>query len=395
MQVGDVALFTGRRIGFYTGTVIAKLHNPRFAERLWEHDGEDRTWEYMYGVGQGRFVSIPDTELNEAIGYKSNYAVRGYSVLTAERSSRAIELVAAAPSAEPPQWIHLTAEVGEAESAEEIVAVLLTWNPDLWEPGESEFRSMLEGSIESAPVTERWSTGSRTHIPNGTAAFLVRQSRDRGIVAAGVTLDDVYEDEHWNGTAGAVTNYVDIQWDSVLPIADRLTVEALRTVLPLVPWDHLQGSGVMPGPEHFADEVPHDASRLIGEWNLHLSALGLARPDLSEEIHGTSGGFLEGAATTVTVNRYERSRSARRKCLEHWGFECSVCDHSMEEMYGPDGFEQIHVHHLTPMSQVRVEYRIDPIADLRPVCPNCHAAIHFGGEHRTIDQARAMYRRIT
>ncbi len=37
-----------------------------------------------------------------------------------------------------------------------------------------------------------------------------------------------------------------------------------------------------------------------------------------------------------------------------------------------EGF--IHVHHLKPLSEVGYEYRVDPIRDLRPVCPNCPTA---------------------
>jgi 5-methylcytosine-specific restriction protein A len=28
------------------------------------------------------------------------------------------------------------------------------------------------------------------------------------------------------------------------------------------------------------------------------------------------------------------------------------------------------------LAQVGGEYQVDPIADLRPVCPNCHAMLH-------------------
>jgi 5-methylcytosine-specific restriction protein A len=36
----------------------------------------------------------------------------------------------------------------------------------------------------------------------------------------------------------------------------------------------------------------------------------------------------------------------------------------------------MHVHHLTPLATMTGPYQVDPISDLRPVCPNCHAMIH-------------------
>jgi len=35
-----------------------------------------------------------------------------------------------------------------------------------------------------------------------------------------------------------------------------------------------------------------------------------------------------------------------------------------------------HVHHLTLLSQIAQEHEVDPVKDLRPVCPNCHAMLH-------------------
>ena len=35
----------------------------------------------------------------------------------------------------------------------------------------------------------------------------------------------------------------------------------------------------------------------------------------------------------------------------------------------------IHVHHLRGLSDVGGEYVVDPVNDLRPVCPNCHAVL--------------------
>jgi 5-methylcytosine-specific restriction protein A len=35
-------------------------------------------------------------------------------------------------------------------------------------------------------------------------------------------------------------------------------------------------------------------------------------------------------------------------------------------------------------------YAVNPITDLRPVCPNCHAVVHLGGCTRSIDEVREM-----
>lgn len=88
----------------------------------------------------------------------------------------------------------------------------------------------------------------------------------------------------------------------------------------------------------------------------------------------------EGAKKTVVVNKYERNLSARLRCIEKWGASCSVCDFNFEQTYGALGAGYIHVHHLVPLSKIGKEYRLDPVKDLRPVCPNCYAMLHRTGE---------------
>jgi 5-methylcytosine-specific restriction enzyme A len=36
----------------------------------------------------------------------------------------------------------------------------------------------------------------------------------------------------------------------------------------------------------------------------------------------------------------------------------------------------IRVHHLRELSSLGEGYQVNPVADLRPVCPNCHAMLH-------------------
>jgi 5-methylcytosine-specific restriction enzyme A len=59
-----------------------------------------------------------------------------------------------------------------------------------------------------------------------------------------------------------------------------------------------------------------------------------------------------------------------------------VCEFSFEDCYGPLGRNYIHVHHTLELSKVPSGYRVNPVTDLLPLCPNCHAMIHRGtGQH--------------
>ena len=96
---------------------------------------------------------------------------------------------------------------------------------------------------------------------------------------------------------------------------------------------------------------------------------------LPEEVD-TPESYIEGASKSISVNTYERSSDARKKCIKHHGLNCSVCDFNFEQAYGAIGENYIHVHHIIPLSEIKKEYKLDPIKDLIPVCPNCHAIIH-------------------
>ncbi|WP_085987278.1 DUF3427 domain-containing protein [Pseudomonas alabamensis] len=84
----------------------------------------------------------------------------------------------------------------------------------------------------------------------------------------------------------------------------------------------------------------------------------------------------EGGAKFVTTKIYERDRGARLKCTHHWGWKCFVCKFDFSEKYGELGEKFIHVHHLKPLAEIGESYELNPVTDLRPVCPNCHAMLH-------------------
>lgn len=96
----------------------------------------------------------------------------------------------------------------------------------------------------------------------------------------------------------------------------------------------------------------------------------------------------EGAVRQVTVNAYERNDKARSACIAHYGARCFICGFDFQTQYGGIGIGVIHVHHLKPLSAIGTVHDVDPITDLRPICPNCHTAIHLREPPFSIDEIR-------
>jgi len=95
---------------------------------------------------------------------------------------------------------------------------------------------------------------------------------------------------------------------------------------------------------------------------------------------------LEGSKRTITVNSYERNIIARNKCISHYGAKCVICSMDFSKIYGVIGKGFIHVHHLVELSSIKQEYKVHPVTDLRPVCPNCHAMLHRKKPAYSIEQ---------
>lgn len=106
--------------------------------------------------------------------------------------------------------------------------------------------------------------------------------------------------------------------------------------------------------------------------------------------------YIEGATKQITVNAYERDKKARSKCLEHYlkkdgTIRCQLCGFDFGEFYGDEFTNMIEVHHLTPLSSIRKEYRLNPVEDLIPLCPNCHYVVHakFDGDVESLREVLA------
>lgn len=118
---------------------------------------------------------------------------------------------------------------------------------------------------------------------------------------------------------------------------------------------------------------------------------GEADASLAEEVPAR-GKFCEGSKVNVTINAYERSPTARAACIEHHGLNCSVCAFNFSQVFGDLGKGFIHVHHVVAIGSIGEEYEVDPVTDLIPVCPNCHAMIHRVEPPLSIDQLKECLR---
>ncbi len=119
---------------------------------------------------------------------------------------------------------------------------------------------------------------------------------------------------------------------------------------------------------------------------IELTGQELYPEELPKEIQN----LYEGLKKTIIVNSYERNIEARKKCIDHWSPICSVCEFDFEKNYGELGKGFIHVHHLVPVSDISRIYQVNPIKDLRPVCPNCHSMLHKRNPPLTIEELKSI-----
>lgn len=137
--------------------------------------------------------------------------------------------------------------------------------------------------------------------------------------------------------------------------------------------------------------VAHAYPLSIKKWD---KSRGINPPfRLAEELSPSKTDVMEGAATTILVNSYERNPAARAQCIEHYGPRCLVCGLDLTETYGEIARDFIHVHHLLPLSAIKGHHKTDPLLDLIPICPNCHAIVHRRNPPYSIAEIRAALKK--
>lgn len=268
----------------------------------------------------------------------------------------------------------------EITSDETNNSFLFTWNPSKW-PWD-DLDQNIEEIKKSGKCLKRWSCISHKKAKPGDRAFLVKVgNQGRGIIGSGVILSYPTLGEYW-GEEDKQVYYVTIEFEILLSSKDSeiLSIENLKDgILNEQVWTP-QSSGIVIKPS-----VINDLEEI---WFDFLNSQNIQLNPYSNNYEGNRI-LLEGARTQTLQTKYERNTYARKLCLSAYGYRCQVCSMDFEEVYGNLGYQFIHVHHLTEISSQNGQYQVDPIKDLRPVCPNCHAMLHRKYPAFSIEELKA------
>lgn len=141
------------------------------------------------------------------------------------------------------------------------------------------------------------------------------------------------------------------------------------------------------------EDTPLNPGYIIQDWGLLMMGMILSLLDIvpiEDELGCLDINKLEGLAHSIICTKYERNPIYRTICIAHKGYKCAACGFDFSETYGSLGSEYIHVHHTIPISQMSGGMLINPITDLVPVCPNCHAMLHRKNPPLTIEELREL-----
>lgn len=205
------------------------------------------------------------------------------------------------------------------------------------------FRNLF--SVEESEYG-KWKTGDCVmyEVSNGADSFVVRCVLNKA----------------------SVPNTSFAQRDAVIKAANAQKSAAAPDVI-LKSWDLTRDDGDI---NKLFDDFDYLIEKQIPYFEREL------QEKMASEEHDINDVLKEGTAESVTLNKYERNPKARAACLAAHGTACAVCGIDFAKAYGPEFAGKIEVHHIVPLSEIGREYVVDPVNDLVPVCPNCHAALH-------------------
>lgn len=225
-----------------------------------------------------------------------------------------------------------------------------------------------------------WSCGNTRKIEIGDVFFLIRLGLEpKGIIGCGYVTSDPYPLPHWDEEK-AKTGKEALRTDLLFKALSEepiVSLEFLQQRYQEYKWTPQAGGISLP--QNIAEEL----FSLI-QGNEKVSFPPVSKHDIDV--------YVEGKSKVITYKTYDRSPAARQACIEHYGYNCSVCGFSFEDAYGAIGSKYIEVHHLRQIADSGKEHIVNPIQDLRPVCANCHCMLHKTRPPLSIEELRITSR---
>ncbi len=187
------------------------------------------------------------------------------------------------PLSDPARWDSLSAEIydalehqgwtrtastrlveyiipNEIVDSPSLTITILTWNPDVF-GGDDWLTDQIREFKGGWVVKHSWSTGRhRDGLQPGDCAVLLRQKRERGIVAIGTITSEIHQASSWKPGAVAA-NVVTVEWNHIAEIGDRLPIETLLERIPDAKWNNLYQSG-----RQFTGDIADDIFLTCCEW---------------------------------------------------------------------------------------------------------------------------------
>lgn len=207
------------------------------------------------------------------------------------------------------------------------------------------------------------------------------------------------------GTDSLNEKYGDKEYIDILKLRASLYKSKLNKYKDQLPLDNIvnfrgrkadgYSAGHIVGIEYDAMNLPSD-SKLVADLNVILEAYSSLFDNEIEPLDEDDAELMASKYKTIEERKIyclhrniERNSSAKKVKKIH-GLKCECCGLNFEEQYGEIGKGFIEVHHLIPLSSLKLgecrKYDLDK--DFAVLCSNCHRMIHRQSDPSDIDALR-------
>ena len=144
--------------------------------------------------------------------------------------------------------------------------------------------------------------------------------------------------------------------------------------------NYIEAPDILKPTNHWRDAVRPISAKTFNRIVSGVTSTSVKRVlEIENRFNDTEQGlesYEEGAAKKRYVTYYERDKRNRTLAIAIHGDSCLACGFNFGETYGKFGEGYIHVHHVTPVSELTATSIPDPETDLVPLCANCHSIVH-------------------